>query len=104
MYAKIPFGIMNAGETFQRAMDIAFADEKDKILVIHLDDIAVFLKYDEEHVVHLQRMFRKCKKLDISLNLKKSFFAMKEGKMLGHIISQEGIKIDPKSFEEIHKI
>ena len=33
---------MNVGETFQRAMDIAFADEKDKILVIYLDDIAVF--------------------------------------------------------------
>jgi hypothetical protein len=39
MYAKMPFGLMNAGATFQRAMDIAFADEKDKFIVIYLDDI-----------------------------------------------------------------
>ena len=47
MYAKIPFGLMNAQATFQRVMDIAFADEKDKILVIYLDKIIVFSKSDE---------------------------------------------------------
>ena len=49
-------------------------------------------------------MFIKCRKFGISLNPKKSFFSMKEGKLLGHIISQEGIRIDPKRVEEIHKI
>ena len=87
MYAKMPFGLMNAGATFQQAMDIAFADEKDKILVIYLDDITVFSHSDEEHFAHLLRMFKKCRKISISLNPKKSFFAMKEGKLLGHIIS-----------------
>ena len=42
MYAKIPFGLMNAGATFQRAMDIAFIREKDQFVVIYLDDITVF--------------------------------------------------------------
>jgi hypothetical protein len=42
MYAKMPFGLMNAGETFQRAMDISFTGEKDKFVVICLDDIIVF--------------------------------------------------------------
>ena len=42
MYVKIPLGLMNEGKTFQWAMDIAFVDEKDKILVIYLDDIIVF--------------------------------------------------------------
>ena len=41
MYAKIPFGLMNAGATFQRAMDIAFADERDMFVVISMDDITV---------------------------------------------------------------
>jgi ribonuclease HI len=42
MYAKMPFGLMNAGATFQRAMDIAFIGERDKFVVIYLDDITVF--------------------------------------------------------------
>jgi hypothetical protein len=42
MYAKMPFGLMNAGDTFQRAMDISFVDEKDKFIVIYLDDIIFF--------------------------------------------------------------
>ena len=42
MYSKMPFKLINVGATFQRAMDIAFAEEKDKILVIYLDDIIVY--------------------------------------------------------------
>jgi hypothetical protein len=42
MYAKMPFGLMNARETFQRAMDISFIGEKDKFVVIYLDDITFF--------------------------------------------------------------
>ena len=82
MYAKIPFGLMNAGETFHWTTGIDFVDEKDKIMVIYLDDITVFSKSDEEHVAHLLRMLKKCRKFGISLNPKNSFFAMKEGKLL----------------------
>jgi ribonuclease HI len=57
MYAKMPFGLMNAGETFQRAMDIAFIGEKDKFVVIYLDDITVFSKSDQEHYQHLRKCF-----------------------------------------------
>lgn len=41
-YAKMSFGLMNARATFQRAMDIAFVEEKDKFLIIYLDDITVY--------------------------------------------------------------
>jgi hypothetical protein len=44
MYEKIPFGLMNAGATFQRAMDITFVGEKDKFIVIYLDDLNCFLQ------------------------------------------------------------
>ena len=104
MYAKMSFGIMNAGATFQRDMDMAFIDEKDKILVIYLDDITVLSKSDEEHVTHMLRTLKKCRKFGISLNPKKSLFAMKEGKLLGNIISEEGIRIDPKRVEATRKI
>ena len=50
MYSKMPFGLMNVGATFQRAMDIAFSEEKDKYVVIYLDDITVFSKTDLDHL------------------------------------------------------
>ena len=49
MYAKMPFGLMNVGATFQREMDIAFS-EKEKYVVIYLDDITVFSKLDPGHL------------------------------------------------------
>jgi hypothetical protein len=101
MYAKMPFGLMNAGETFQHAMDISFIGEKDKFVVIYLDDITVFSKYDQEHYQHLEKVFLKCRKYGLSLNPKKSLFSMKEGKLLGHIVSAEGVKIDPSRVEAI---
>ena len=44
MYAKMWFGLMNAGATFQTSMDIAFTEENDKFVVVYMDDIIVFSK------------------------------------------------------------
>jgi ribonuclease HI len=104
MYAKMHFGLMNAGETFQRAMDIAFIGEKDKFVVIYLDDITVFSKTDKEHRYHLKKVFQKCQRFGLSLNPKKSLFAMQEGKLLGHIVSAEGVRIDPDRVEVIQAL
>jgi hypothetical protein len=101
MYSKMPFDLMNAWETFQHAMDIAFIGEKDKFVVIYLDDITVFSKYEQEHYQHLEKVFLKCRNYGLSLNPKKSLFSIKEGKVLGHISSAEGVKIDPNRVEAI---
>jgi hypothetical protein len=101
MYAKMPFGLMNAGVTVQRAMDIAFIRDKDKFVVIYLDDITMFSQSDEEHCDHLRKVFLKCRKFGRSMNPKKSLFAMKEGKLLGHIVSAEGVRIHSNRVEAI---
>eukprot|EP00253_Pinus_taeda_P016371 PITA_16371 len=103
-YAKMPFGLKNVGATFQRAMDINFANEKDVFLVVYLDDLTVFSNSDEEHLYHLKIFFQRCRKYGISLNPKKSLFAMDKGNLLGHIISKEGIRIDLAQVEAIQKI
>ena len=56
MYAKMPFGLMNAGATFQRAMDLAFVGLKDKFVLIYLDDLTVYSNSHEEHSQHLRRV------------------------------------------------
>jgi hypothetical protein len=65
MYEKIPFGLMNVGGTFQRAMDIAFIEDKDKFIVIYLDDIMVFSDSNEQNLEHLNKGFHKCKNFGI---------------------------------------
>eukprot|EP00253_Pinus_taeda_P008689 PITA_08689 len=67
-----------------------------KFVVSYLDDITVFSKSDQKHLKHLKKVLDRCRKFGISLNPKKSLFFVKEGKLLGHIISKEGVVIDPK--------
>ena len=64
----MPFGLMNTSATFQRAMDISFSEEIGYFIVIYLDDITVYSKTDEEHLIHLRNVFDKCKKYGLSLN------------------------------------
>jgi hypothetical protein len=52
----------------------------------------------------LKQTFEKCRRYGISLNPKKSHFSMEEGKLLGHIVSPEGIKIDPERVKAIQQI
>jgi len=101
MYAKMPFGLKSLGASFQRVMFIAFSNEKDVFLVIYQNDLTTFSKSDEDHLHHLRIVFQKRIKFGISLNPKKSLFAMEEGKLLGHIISKNGIHIDPARVEAI---
>eukprot|EP00253_Pinus_taeda_P029566 PITA_29566 len=103
-YVKMPFGLKNAGATFQRVMDIAFAKEIHDFLVIYLDDLTPFSKSDQEHLNHLRQIFLKCRKYGISLNPKKSIFGLEEGKLLGHIISKDGIRIDPDRIQAIQNM
>ena len=101
---KMPFRLMNVGVTFQREMDIAFADEIVHFIVIFPCDITVYSKTNVEHLRHLRRVFEKCRRFSISLNPKKTLFCLEEGKLLGHIISKDGIRIDPSRIESILKI
>ena len=64
----------------------------------------MFSKFDKEHCCHLRKVFLKCRSFGISLNPKKSLFAMQEGKLLGHIVSAEGVRINPSRVEAIQAL
>ena len=70
IYVKMPFGLMNAGVTFQWAMDIAFSEEIGHFIFIYLDDITVYSNTDEEHLKYLRRVFEKIRRFGLSLNPK----------------------------------
>jgi len=82
-------------------MDISFSEEIGYFIFIYLDDIIVYSKTNEEHLIHLRKAYDKCRKYGLSLNHKKTLFGLEEGKLLGNIISEEGIEIDPKRIDGI---
>ena len=82
-------------------MDIYFANDIHDLLVVYQDDITIFLKFDNERLDHLRRVFTKCRKFGISLNPKKRLFGLEEGMLLGHILSKYGIRIYPPRIEAI---
>eukprot|EP00253_Pinus_taeda_P019001 PITA_19001 len=59
-YRKMPFGLINVGATFQRAMDIAFKGLVNKFVVIYLDDITVYSKKRGDHLKDLKQIFQRC--------------------------------------------
>jgi hypothetical protein len=87
----MPFGLMNAGATFKRAMDHAFKDFLFKFIVVYQDDITMYSKKRYDHISNLRAKFDRCRKFGISFNSKKSFMGMFEAKLLGYIFSEEGV-------------
>lgn len=85
-YRKIPFGLVNVGAMFQRAMDIDFKDIIGKCIIIYMDDLTVFSKMRGDHIANFCKVFQRCKEFGISLNPKKCIFGVTKGKFLGQII------------------
>jgi hypothetical protein len=104
MYLRMPFGLMNVGATFQRAMEFAFRDIIQKIIEIYQDDLTVVSKERKDHLSHLKIVFERCRKYGISLNPKKSVFGIDEGKLLGHVASPGGVSIDPERVQSIKDV
>ena len=91
---KMPFGLCNAPATFQRLMTIAFQMYLRKFIEIFLDDFCVY-STKEKHTECLEKCFIQCEKYGISINVAKSQFVVPFGKLVGHIVSSQGIATDP---------
>jgi hypothetical protein len=85
-------------------MDYAFRGLIGKLIEIYQDDLTVFSKDGESHIGHLKQVFERCREFGISLNPAKSDFGVTECKLLGHIISKDGVKLDPERVEAIGKV
>ena len=104
VYVRMPFGLSNASVTFQRAMDVAFHEYINKFMVVYQDDLIAYSKKVEDHCRHLEKIFIKALEYGVSLNPKKCTFGVTEGKLLGHILSKDGVKLDPKRVAAIDKV
>jgi hypothetical protein len=99
-YRKLPFGLKNAGVTFQRAMSYAFHDIK-HIVQLYLDDLPAHSMHRQDHPAHLRAIFICCRYYRIRSNPHKCVFCVEFGRLLGFIVSLHGIRVDPLKVEAI---
>ena len=102
-YRKLPFGLKNAGATFQRAMSYAFHDIK-TIVQPYLDDIPAKSRRRQDHMTHLRQIFVHCRYYHIRLNPHKCIFGVESGQLLGFIMANDRIRVDPLKVEAITKL
>jgi hypothetical protein len=91
----LPFGLTNAVSYFQSVMEQIFREFLWDIMVVYLDDLCVSSNSEEEHLAHLEKVFKVCVKWGVCLKFKKCNFFQKEFKYLGFICSSVGLRPDP---------
>ena len=94
----MPFGLKNTRATFQRAMTLIFHDLK-MIIEIYLDDLTAHSRLRVRHPYHLRLVFERCRHYQVRLNPHKCIFCMTFGRLVGFIMSKEGIRVDPLKVE-----
>ncbi|GJZ55703.1 reverse transcriptase domain-containing protein [Tanacetum coccineum] len=103
-YRRMPFGLCNAPGTFQRCMMAIFHDMIEKTMEVFMDDFSVFGNSFGTCLSHLDKMLKRCEDTNLCLNWEKSHFMVKEGIVLGHKISKNGIEVDKAKVEVIAKL
>ena len=93
-YKVMPFGLKNAGATYQRAMMYIFHDYMGDIVECYVDDLLAKSKTKEDHINVLSKNFDRLLEHKVRLNPKKCVFSVTSGKLLGCIISRRGIEVD----------
>jgi hypothetical protein len=102
-FTVVPFGLLNAPVVFMCLMNGVFRDYLDKFVIVFLDDILVYSKSEEEHEQHLRMVLQVLREHQLYAKLRKCSFYQRQIHYLGHIISEEGIAVDPEKVEAIRE-
>ncbi|PKI46430.1 hypothetical protein CRG98_033182 [Punica granatum] len=100
----MPFGLKNAGATYQRAMITLFHDMMHKEVEVYVDDMIAKSKEGEDHLVNQKRLFNRLREYKLRLNQAKCTFGARSGKLLGFVVSERGIEVDPDKVKAIKEL
>ncbi|CAN6576900.1 unnamed protein product [Malus baccata var. baccata] len=103
-YRCMPFGLCNAPATFQMCMVSIFSDYVEKIIEVFMDDFSVFGEPFDNCLDNLTLILKRCVKTNLVLNWEKCHFMVKQGIVLGHIVSEKGIEVDKSKIDLVRHL
>ena len=103
-FKVIPFGLKNVGATYQPSMVALFHEMIHHEIEVYVDDMIARSQTEEEHLDHLQKLFDRLKIYKLRLNPNKCTFGVRSGKLLGFIVSDKGIQVDPAKVKAIQEM
>ncbi|MBW0480819.1 hypothetical protein O181_020534 [Austropuccinia psidii MF-1] len=95
------FWLTNAPASFKNLVNDIFQDLLDVYSVVYLDDIMVFSKYEEEHVIHVSTVLSRLKANNLFSKASKCLFHVSSVEYLGYVVSSEGLKMDQEKVQQI---
>ena len=100
-YQVMPFGLKNAGATYQRLVNQMFEKQIGRNVEVYVDDMLIKSKEEEDHLDDLRETFNTLRRYSMKLNPSKCSFGVSSGKFLGFMVSQRGIEANPKKVKAI---
>ncbi|KAL5572311.1 hypothetical protein UlMin_021908 [Ulmus minor] len=103
-FRMMPFGLCNAPATFQRCMMAIFTEMVEHFVEVFMDDFSVFGDSFGLCLENLAKVLKRCEETNLVLNWEKCHFMVKEGIVLGHKVSRDGLEVDKAKVETIEKL
>jgi hypothetical protein len=103
-YVTMPFGLRNAGATYQRCMQHVFRDHIGRTVEVYVDDIVVKTRKADDLVGDLRIAFGCLQANGVKLNPKKCVFGVPRGMLLGYIVLQRGIEANPEKIGTLERM
>ena len=100
-YRVMPFGLKNAGATYQRLVNRMFQKQIGTTMEVYIDDMLVKSTTAELHIAHLSEAFQILRKYNMKLNPAKCAFGVSTGKFLGFIVNNRGIEANPDKIKAV---
>jgi hypothetical protein len=103
-YIRMPFGLCNALTSFQHYMMAVLSEFIEEIVEVFMDDFSVYGKTFMDSLANLEKVLTRCAEVDWVLNREKCHFMVKQGIVLGHVISKRGIEVDKAKVETVEQL
>ncbi|KAL5560612.1 hypothetical protein UlMin_036823 [Ulmus minor] len=102
-FLVMPFGLTNAPAAFMDLMNRVFKAYLDKFVIVFIDDILVYSRSQEEHANHLRMVLQTLVEHRLYAKFSKCEFWLQSVQFLGHVISKDGLSVDPAKIEAVSK-